>query len=92
VTEFTDLVNRDPANPWNRYSLAIAYTEAGRPTEAVAEFEAGEAMAVVPAYHVHQGRALLMVGRWQDAMKEAEIARRQAPDNAAPLALLGRSI
>ena len=79
---FRKFVERSPADPFARYSLAMALRSAGRVEEAVAEFQelSRRAPHYVPTY-LMLGQALEAVGRDGEAAKAYQDGVAQATRN-----------
>ena len=85
IEELKRRVQSDPASIAFA-ALAEEYRRAGRFEEAIAACTAG--LVRHPAYlsaHVTLGRALLEVGRFEDAREELEHVLRLAPENLAAI-------
>lgn len=84
---FRKLVERNPADPFARYSVAMGLRGAGRPAEALEAFEelARRNPDYVPTY-LMWGQVLESEGRVADAARAyergAEVARRVGNDHA----------
>ena len=91
ITEFQEVLRAAPGNGNARFSLGVAYTQAGQFTEALGIF-AGlrPAMERQSIYHLQRALALAGLARWDEAIAAAETARRIDPNRAEPYETLGR--
>jgi serine/threonine protein kinase/predicted Zn-dependent protease len=91
--EYRTATRLDPENAyaWDALSWALGYQQP--PDAATAEKAARESMRLEPsllASHYHLGRALLLQGRYQDAIAAFEHARALSPTSASPDLGLGQ--
>ncbi len=80
-----------PGNPNVAFRLAQAYTRVGRPREALALLDAdAKRLDKVPVFHLERSRALVLLGRVDDAYRAATSAQALAPGSIPPLLLMGQ--
>src|SRR5262249_17441282 len=80
-----------PDDPQVRLPLAASYSRTGKPKEALAELDRiAKDADKRPGYHEERARALMQLGKTDEALKEAQIAQRLAPESGAPLLLRGQ--
>ncbi|MEO5960257.1 MAG: tetratricopeptide repeat protein [Opitutaceae bacterium] len=80
---WSDTVAKAPANARARYNFANALSAAGRPADAVSEYET--ALRLEPGYaaaHFNLANALLQLGRVPEAVTHYEAELRAAPNSA----------
>ena len=91
LAELQEVLRAAPTNTNARFSLGVAYTQAGQFAEALDTF-AGlrPTMERQSIYHLQRANALAGLARWDEAIAAAEIARRIDPNRAEPYETLGR--
>ena len=90
VQQFEELDRQGPGNPLIRLRLAAAYTQQGRPRDALARLDTIASQSQnLPEYHLERGRALLFLGRLDDASAAGSAAQRLAPQMPQPYMLQG---
>jgi tetratricopeptide (TPR) repeat protein len=90
VPQFEELDRQVPNNPLIRLRLASAYTQQGRPREALLLLDTIAAQSKkLSEYHLERGRALLLLGRLDEAFSAGSAAQRLAPRTPQPYMLLG---
>ena len=92
-----DVARKRPTNRMAYYNIGTDWLENGRPDEAVPELDKAIALKPVPgqtrldlAARVNRGRALLQLGRYEDAIKDFDEAVEI--ESAVPLAYRCRGI
>src|SRR4030095_7070558 len=86
-----DLRKLRPAHPSVNSRLAQAYTRLGRPKDALALLDASaKRLDEAPIFHLERGRALVLVGRLDEAYQAATRAQTLAPESAQPVLLMGQ--
>jgi len=92
MAEFEELARQLPNDPLVRLWLASLYTRQGRPREALEKLDPVAKQAEkVAAYHLERGRALLLLGRLDDAAAAGSVAQRLAPQSPEPYVLMGQT-
>ena len=92
LAQFEELDRQLPNDPLVRLWLASLYTKQGRPREALEKLDSIAKQAEkVPAYHLERGRALLLLGRLDDAAAAGSAAQRLAPQSPEPYVLMGQT-
>src|SRR5262245_46691310 len=77
AAQFEELHRQLPNDALVRLRLASLYTNEGRPREALATLDAiARQSDKVPAFHLERGRALALLGRLDEALAAAEVAKR----------------
>lgn len=80
-----------PGNATVEFRLAQAYSRVGRPKDALTLLDAhAKQLDKAPGFHLERGRALILLGRLEDAYQEGRIAQALAPQSAQPLLMLGQ--
>ncbi len=91
VEQFEELDRQLPNNPVVQLRLASAYTQQGRPRDALAQLDR---IAKQPeksaAYQLERGRALFFLGRLDEAFAAGSAAQRLAPQMPQPYMLMGQ--
>jgi tetratricopeptide (TPR) repeat protein len=91
ISQLEEVQRQIPGNPRVGFRLAAAYTRAGRPRDALAQLDPlGKILDKVADYQLERGRALLLLGRLDEAFGAASAARRLAPQSPQPYLLLGQ--
>jgi len=91
VGQLEELDGQLPTDPLVRLRLASLYTQQGRPREALERLDSvAKQSEKVPAYHLERGRALLLLGRLDDAFAAGRTAQRLAAQMPAPYILMGQ--
>ncbi|HKZ06300.1 MAG TPA: tetratricopeptide repeat protein, partial [Methylomirabilota bacterium] len=91
IVEFQEVLRAAPTNTNARFSLGVAYAQAGQIPEALDIYAAlGSGMARQPIYHLQRALALARLARWDEAIAAAETARRLDPQGAEAYEVLGR--
>lgn len=90
VPQFEELDRQIPHQPVIRLQLAAAYTQQGRPREALAQLDSVATKSdKLSEYHLERGRALLLLGRLDEAFAAGNAAQRLAPQMPQPYMLMG---
>ena len=80
LTLWSDTVAKQPDNFWARNNLGIALTEAGRPAEALVQYErALRLQPIDPVSHFNAGHALVALDRTPEAIARFAEAVRLSP-------------
>jgi tetratricopeptide (TPR) repeat protein len=88
--EFEELNRQVPDHPLVRFALAISLIRTGRPTEALTILDSiAKQVDKNAPFHVERARALMLIGRRDDAFGAAETARRLAPEAPQAYLVLG---
>jgi tetratricopeptide (TPR) repeat protein len=93
VSIWQTVVDRWPINPRAHYNLGIALADAGRTSEAIAQYD--EALRLKPddaEVHNNLGNALADAGRTSEAIAQYEEALRLKPDDAKAHNNLGNAL
>jgi tetratricopeptide (TPR) repeat protein len=88
--EFEELNRQVPDHPLVRFALAITLTRTGQPNEALRLLDSvAKQYEKAAAYQVERARALLFMGRRDEAFTAAETGRRLAPEAPQAYIVLG---
>jgi tetratricopeptide (TPR) repeat protein len=91
VRQLEELDRQVPDDPVIRLRLAAAYTQQGRPREALTRLDTiARQSGQVAAYQLERGRALLFLGRLDEALAAGSAAQRLAPRLPHPYVLVGQ--
>ena len=91
VEQFEALDRQLPNSPVFQLRLASAYTDHGRPREALARLDnIAKQSEKTAAYQLERGRALFFLGRPDEAFAAAGAAQRLAPQMPQPYILIGQ--
>ena len=91
AAQFEELARQAPGEAIVQLGLATAYTNAGKGKEALAALDrVGKALDKLPGYYIERGRALMLMGRADEALQAARTAQRLAPDSTQPYLLMGQ--
>jgi len=89
--EQADQQSTSTSDPLVRMRLAAAYTRAGRPQDALhALGSLGPAVQALPDFQLERGRALLRIGRLDEAYAAATAAQRTIPQAPQPYLVLAQ--
>ena len=90
IGEFETLVRENPKNTLVQYRLAQAFLRRGQAKEALARLDGiAKSFEKVAEYHLERGRAFMVLGRPDDAVKAVAVAQKLAPDWPQPYLLAG---
>jgi tetratricopeptide (TPR) repeat protein len=91
IVQLQELQRQAPDNPLARFRLAVAYTRAGRARDALTQLDSlGSTVVKTAEYQLERGRALLLLGRLDEALAAASATQRMAPQSPHPYLLLGQ--
>jgi tetratricopeptide (TPR) repeat protein len=91
IAQLEELQRQVPDNTLTRFRLAVAYSRGGRPREALAQLDPlAKAMEKTADYQVERGHALLLMGRFDEALAAASAAQRLAPQSPQIYLLMGQ--
>jgi len=91
ISQLEELLRQIPGNARASFRLAVAYTRAGRARDALAQLEPlGKTLDKTLEYQVERARALLLLGRLDEAFAAASTAQRLAPQSPQVYLLMGQ--
>jgi predicted Zn-dependent protease len=91
LVHFEELRKQFPRDAMVQFHLAQAYSRVGKAREALVLLDGvAKPLENIAAFHLERSRALLAVGRPDDALKAASAAQALAPQTAQPYLVMGQ--